>query len=99
MNALLSKLSDELLIHDITDPSAVLGALSDHDLQMLWDFVMQEFALALLIGTDKNSSWCDGKLVIDANLGNIHLLQAAFYPVKLELQRRGHRYERSTLRR
>jgi hypothetical protein len=89
MHALLSKLSNELLTQDITDPSAALGALSDLDLQAFSDFVMDQFALALLIGTDKNSSWCDGKLVIDANLGNIHLLQAAFYAVKLERQRRG----------
>jgi hypothetical protein len=36
----------------------------------------------------ENSDWSNGKLVIDANLGNIHLLQAAFYAVKLEVQRR-----------
>ena len=30
----------------------------------------------------------DGKLVIDANHGPIHLTQAAFYAVKLEVQRR-----------
>jgi hypothetical protein len=30
----------------------------------------------------------DGKLAIDANHGPIHLLQAAFYAVKLEVQRR-----------
>jgi len=28
-------------------------------------------------------------LVIDANHGNIHLLQAAFYAVKIEVLRRG----------
>ncbi|WP_031496148.1 hypothetical protein [Bryobacter aggregatus] len=32
--------------------------------------------------------WFNGKLVIDANHGPIHLLQAAFYAVKLEVQRR-----------
>ena len=85
---LLSKLSDELLTQNITDPSAVLGALSDLDLQTFSDSVMQEFALALLIGAHEDSSWSDGKLVIDANLRNIHLLQAAFYAVKLECQRR-----------
>lgn len=84
MNALLSKLSNELLVQDITDPSPTLGALSDHDLQAFWDFVIQEFALALLIGAHEDSSWCDGKLVIAGNRGNIHLLQAAFYAVKLE---------------
>jgi hypothetical protein len=45
--------------------------------------------LELLIGADKNSEWSNGKLVIDANHGPIHLLQAAFYAVKLEVQRRG----------
>jgi hypothetical protein len=89
MNSLLSKLSDELLTQDITDPSPTLGALSDLDLQAFSDSVMHQFALALLIGTDQNSSWCDGMLVIDANHRNIHLLQAAFYAVKLEVQRRG----------
>ena len=42
----------------------------------------------LLIGADKHSEWSAGKLVIDANHGPIHLLQAAFYAVKLEVQRR-----------
>jgi hypothetical protein len=88
MDSLLSKLSDELLVQDITDPSAVLGSLSDDDLQAAYDHVLEQFALELLIGTDQDSSWCDGTLVIDANLGNIHLLQAAFYAVKIEVQRR-----------
>ncbi len=88
MDSLLSKLADELLVQDITQPSAVLGSLSDHGLQAFCDSVMQDFALALLIGTDQDSSWRDGKLVIDANLGPIHLLQAAFYTVKLECHRR-----------
>ena len=83
-----SKLADELLVQDITDPSATLGALSAHDLQVFCDFVIEDFALALLSGTDQDSSWCDGRLVIDANHHQIHLLQAAFYAVKLECQRR-----------
>ncbi|MEO8127332.1 MAG: hypothetical protein ABJF23_31535 [Bryobacteraceae bacterium] len=41
-----------------------------------------------LIGAHENSDWSDGKLVIDANHGPIHLLQSAFYAVKLEVQRR-----------
>jgi hypothetical protein len=32
--------------------------------------------------------WSNGKLVIDANHGPIHLLQAAFYAMKLEVLRR-----------
>jgi len=50
--------------------------------------VLEQFALELPIGARENSDWFNGKLVIDANHGPIHLLQAAFY-VKLEVQRRG----------
>jgi len=57
--------------------------------QSVYDAVLERFALELLIGAHENSEWRDGKLVIDANHGNIHLLQAAFYAVKLEVQRRG----------
>ena len=89
MNSLLSKLADELLVQDITDPSAVLGSLSNHDLQAAYDLVLEQFALELLIGAAKNSDWLDGKLVIDANHGPIHLLETAFYAVRLELRRRG----------
>jgi hypothetical protein len=89
MNSLLTNLADELLVQDITEPSAVLGLLPDDDLQVFYDHVLEQFALELLIGADKNSSWHDGKLVIDANHGPIHLLQAAFYAVRLEGQRRG----------
>jgi hypothetical protein len=88
MNFLLTNLADELLVQDITEPSAVLGSLSDHDLQAAYDFVLEQFALELLIGAHENSDWFNGKLVIDANHGPIHLLQAAFYAVKLEVQRR-----------
>ncbi len=88
MNSLLSKLADELLVQDITEPSAVLGSLSDHDLQHFYNAVVETFALELLIGAHENSNWSDGKLVIAGNRGNIHLLQAAFYAVKLECQRR-----------
>ena len=89
MDSLLTHLSDELLVQDITEPSAVLGSLSDDELQAAYDFILERFALELLIGAHENSEWSDGKLVIAANLGPIHLLQAAFYAVKLEVQRRG----------
>ena len=69
--------------------SAVLVSLSDHDLQAAYDCVLEQFALELLIGAHENSDWFNGKLVIDANDGPIHLPQAAFYAVKLEVQRRG----------
>ncbi len=89
MHSLLTQLADELLVQVITEPSAVLGSLSNDDLQTAYDFVLERFALELLIGAHENSDWSNGKLVIDANQGNIHLLQAAFYAVKLEVQRRG----------
>ena len=88
MESLLTQLADELLVTDITEPSAVLATLSDDELQAAYDDVLEQFALELLIGADKNSEWSDGKLVIDANHGPIHLLQAAFYAVRLEVQRR-----------
>jgi hypothetical protein len=99
MDSLLTKLADELLVQDITEPSAVLGSLSDHELQAAYDDVLEQFALELLIGADQNSARSDGKLVIDANHGPIHLLQAAFYALRLEVQRRPRsfaRYEIST---
>ena len=86
--SLLTNLADELLVQDITEPSAVLGSLSDHELQAAYDHILEQFALELLIGAHENSDWLDGKLVIDANHGPIHLTQAAFYAVKLEVQRR-----------
>lgn len=89
MDHLLTRLADELLIHDITEPSAVLGSLNDGELQTTYDHILEQFALALLTGALENSDWSDGKLVIAANHGNIHLLQTAFYAVKLEVQRRG----------
>jgi len=88
VESLLTKLADELLVKDIAERSAVLAALSDDELQAAYDFVLEQFALELLIGADKNSEWSNGKLVIAGNRGNIHLLQAAFYAVKLEVQRR-----------
>jgi len=88
MHSLLTNLADELLVQDITEPSAVLGSLSGDELQAAYDHVLEQFALALLIGAHENSDWLDGKLVIDANQSPIHLLQAAFYAVKLECQRR-----------
>jgi hypothetical protein len=89
MDSLLTNLADELLVQDITEPSAVLGSLSDHDLQAAYHHVLEQFALELLIGAHENSEWSNGKLVIAANLGPIHLLQAAFYALKLEVLRRG----------
>jgi hypothetical protein len=88
VESLLTQLADELLIQDITEPSAVLGSLSDHELQAAYDFVLEQYALELLIGAHENSEWSHGKLVIAANEGPIHLLQAAVYAVKLECQRR-----------
>ncbi len=88
MESLLTKLADELLAQDITEPSAVLAVLSDDELQAAYDHVLEQFALELLVGADKNSEWSNGKLVIAANHGPIHLLQAAFYAVRLEVQRR-----------
>ncbi|MFN7543639.1 MAG: hypothetical protein ACK5TN_12705 [Acidobacteriota bacterium] len=88
MDSLLTQLADELLVQDITEPSAVLGSLSDHELQAAYDFVLEQFALELLIGAHQDSEWSDGNLTISANLGPIHLLQAAFYAVTLELHRR-----------
>jgi hypothetical protein len=58
-----------LAVQDITEPSAVLGSLSDDELQAAYDFVLERFALELLIGAHKNSEWAGGKLVIDANHG------------------------------
>jgi hypothetical protein len=89
MDSLLTNLADELLVQDITEPSAVLGSLSGDDLQAAYDHILEQFALALLIGAHENSDWFNGNLVIAANHGPIHLLQAAFYAVKLEVQRRG----------
>ena len=88
MDSLLTKLTDELLAQDITEPSAVLGSLPDDDLQVFYDHVLEQFALELLVGADKNSEWSNGNLVIAANHRQIHLLQAAFYAVRLEVQRR-----------
>jgi len=75
-------------VKDITERSAVLTALSDDELEAAYDHILEQFALELLIGAAKNSDWSDGKFVIDANHGPIHLLEAAFYAVKLEVQRR-----------
>lgn len=88
VESLLTSLADELLVQDITEPSAVLGSLSDDALEAAYDFVLEQFALELLIGADKNSDWSNGNLVIAANHGPIHLLQTAFYAVRLEVQRR-----------
>jgi hypothetical protein len=88
VESLLTNLADELLVQDITEPSAVLASLCDDELQIFYDHILEQFALELLIGAHENSEWSDGKLVIDANHRNIHLLQAAFYAAKLEVQRR-----------
>jgi hypothetical protein len=92
---LLTNFADELLVQDITEPSAVLGPLSNHDLQAAYDFVLEQFALELLIGAHENSEWSDGGLVIAGNRGQVHLQQAAFYAVKLEVQRRHQRSRRT----
>ena len=54
------------------DPSSCVQAAYDH--------ILEQFALDLLIGAHENSEWSNGKLVIDANHGPIHLLQAASMP-------------------
>ena len=59
MESLLTQLADELLIQDITEPSAILGSLSDDELQAAYDHVLEQFALELLIGADKNSEWSE----------------------------------------
>ena len=64
MDFLLTNLADELLVQDITEPSAVLGSLSDDDLQAAYDNVVEQFALELLIGAHQDSSWSNGNLVI-----------------------------------
>ena len=51
----LTRVADELLIHDFTEPSAVLGSLSDDELQASYDHILEQFALALLIGALENS--------------------------------------------
>jgi len=88
MTTFLSQLSDELLTRDITEPSAVLGSFSEVELDVVYDAILEQFALELLIGAHENSEWSNGKLMIAGNRANIHLLQAAFYAVKLEVQRR-----------
>ena len=88
MESLLTQLADELLVKDIDQPSCVLGSFNDVELQVVYDSVLEQFALELLIGAHANSDWSDGNLVIAANHGPIHLLQAAFSAVKLEVQRR-----------
>ena len=87
MNSLLTNLADELLLQGITQPSVVLGPLSDDDLQAAYDFVLERFALELLIGA-RNSDWSNGNLVIAAKHGPFHSLQTALYAVRLELQQR-----------
>ena len=70
-------------------PGTIVSSLSDDKLQAAYDHILEQFALELLIGAHENSDWSHGKLVTDANHGPIHLLQAAFYAVKLEVLRRG----------
>jgi len=88
MNSLLAALADELLVQDIDQPSAVLGSLSDAELYVSYDLMLEQFALELLTGALHNSDWFKGNLVIAANHRQIHLLQAASYSVTLEIQRR-----------
>jgi len=56
VESLLTQLADELLVQDITEPSAVLGSLPDDDLQVFYDHVLEQFALELLIGAEKTRS-------------------------------------------
>ncbi|MEO8127329.1 MAG: hypothetical protein ABJF23_31520 [Bryobacteraceae bacterium] len=44
MNSLLVQLADELLVLDITEPGTVLGSLSDHELQAVYDYVLDQFS-------------------------------------------------------
>lgn len=88
INSLLSNLADELLVQDITEPSAVLGSFSVDELEVVYDAILEQFALELLVGAHADSEWSDGKLVIAGNRANIHRLQACFYATKLECQRR-----------
>jgi hypothetical protein len=53
MESLLTQIADELLVQDITKPSAVLGPLSNDELEAAYDFVLEHFAVELLIGADK----------------------------------------------
>jgi hypothetical protein len=50
MDSFLTNLADELLVQDITEPSAVLGSLSGNELQAAYNFVLGQDALELLIG-------------------------------------------------
>jgi hypothetical protein len=50
LDSLLTNLADELLMKDITEPSAVLGSLSGHELQAAYDHVLEQFALEQLSG-------------------------------------------------
>jgi hypothetical protein len=72
-----------------TSPNqAPFSALFPMTTPRFYDRILEQFALEFLIGADKNSTWSNGNLVIAANHGPIHLLQAAFYAVRLEVQRR-----------
>lgn len=76
MDSLLTNLADELLVQDITQPSVILGSLSNHKPR------------SVCLGSPHRHSrkfrGADRKLVIGGNRANIHLMQAAFYAVKLE---------------
>jgi hypothetical protein len=94
MTTLLSKLADELLTRDITEPSAVLGSFSEVELDVVYDAILEQFALELLIGAHENSEWSHGKLVIAGNRGNIHCLRIPFFAGELC---RGKRHCRKSL--
>ena len=49
MNSLLTHLADELLVQDITEPSAVLGSLSDDELQAAYNHVLERVPVDSLI--------------------------------------------------
>jgi len=84
----MEQLADELLRVDIDQPSAVLSALSDDELQSAFDNTLKQFGLELAIGVCDASEWMGGTLVIDANRGAIHFLQTAFHAIRLEIQQR-----------
>ena len=72
MNSLLNQLAEELLVQDITEPSAVPASVSGDELRAAYGHILEQFALELPIGAHETSEWHDGRLGIDANHGPIH---------------------------
>ncbi len=48
---LFERLADELLHSDICEPSAIVSALFGEDLQHLYDNVLHQFGLELVVGS------------------------------------------------